>query len=209
MAIGDAYATAEEYRARVESTDDSEDGETDALLLAVSRFVEVQAGRCFNRDDSPVTKKFDGNGEERLWLPEDIATSTALVLKCDLNSDNDVSDANETLTLDTHFWLGPDNAQAGPEAWPYQFIEVIPNNGRLTVWPNQRRALWITAAYGFPEVPGAVKEATIAVARNLRDLQKSGYTMTLQNVEAAVRVSSTAAYLVKDLVAAYGRGMPL
>lgn len=209
MAIGDAYATAEEYRARVTSTDDSEDETIDALLLAVTRFLDVQLGRYFNRDDSPTSRKFDGNGLSRLWLPEDIATTAGLVLKCDLNGDNDVGDANETLVLDTHFWLGPDNAGQGPEPWPYQFIEVVPNNGVIAVWPQQRRAIWVDAAFGFPEVPQGIKEGCIAIARNLRDVMVSGYTMTLQNVDAAVRVSSAASYLVKDLVNTYGRGPQL
>jgi hypothetical protein len=184
-AVTDPYVTAAEYKARVSKTGADDDIEITAQLLTVSRFLDLRLGRFFTQDAAVVTRIYDGNGETCLWLPDDIATSTGLVVKVDL--DGDYSFADETaLTLDTDFWLGPPNADKGPEPFPWEILQVNPNSGQLSEWPDQARAIQVTAKFGFPTVPGAIKEATISITRQLRDAHLGGAAMAVQDIEMAV-----------------------
>jgi hypothetical protein len=203
-AISDAYASCEEYRARVDQSDATGDDVLLSQLSAVTQYLKGRLGRFFTRDAAVVVRTFDGNGLIRLYVP-DIATATGLIVKVDLDGDFDFDNADETLTLNTHFWVGPANADKGPEVWPFQYLEIIPGNGRLGVWPEQARAVQVTASFGWPAVPGAIKEATISVTRQLRDIQGSGFTLTLQSIETAVNVSPQMSALLFDMERQYAK----
>ena len=208
-AVTDAYATAAEYRGRVDKSSTVDDALLGALLLAVSRQLDKECERFFTQDATAVTRDpYDGNGLARVWLPDDIATATGLIVTADL--DGDYSFADETaLTLDTDFWLGPPSADKGPEPRPWQFLEVHPDSTRLSVWPKQRRAIKVTAKFGWPAVPGAIKEATVLICRELIDLEKSGFTLILQNLDQAINLSPTAFGIMQRIKREYGRRMPV
>ena len=185
MAIDSPYASLAEYKARVEKTGTADDTEITAQLLTVTNFLTLRLGRFFTKDAAVVTRVYDGNGETRLWLPDDIATSTGLVVTVDL--DGDYSFADETaLTVDTDFWLGPPNADKGPEPFPWEYLDVHPTSGNLSVWPDQQRAIQVTAIFGFPAVPGAIKEATISITRQLRDAHLGGAAMSVEAIDTAI-----------------------
>lgn len=205
MAVTDAYATAAEYRSRTTKSDTGNDADILAQLTAISRVIDRECGRFFGVDAAVVTRTYDGNGAGILWLPHDISTTTGLIVKVDLNADYDFDDTNETLTLDTHFWVGPENADKGPELWPWQFLEVVPTNSVLSCWPKQKRSVQVTAKFGWPAVPAAIKEATVAITRSLRDMQEAGYTLTLQDIDAAIRLSPEASVILRDMKGAYAR----
>lgn len=208
MGIADAYATLAEYKGRVGKSGVEDDAEITAQLLTVSRFLDLRLGRFFTQDAAVVTRLYDGNGETRLWLPDDIATSTGLVVTVD--TDGDYSFADETaLTLNTDFWLGPPNADKGPEAFPWEYLDVHPTSGVISEWPDQQRAIQVTAIFGFPAVPGAIKEATIAITRQLRDAHVGGAAMAVQDIETAVSFSQQLAdvrTLLWRLQKAYAKG---
>ncbi len=203
-AVTDAYATAEEYRTR--STQSVSEGDDTLLtqLAAVSRYLDQRLRRFFTRDAAVVVRTLDGDGQRRLYVP-DIATATGLIVKVDLDGDFDFDNADETLTLNTHFWVGPADADKGPEVWPFEYLEIIPGNGRLNVWPEQARAVQITASFGWPAVPGAIKEATISVTHQLRDMHEAGATLTLQSIETAVAVSPNMSALLLDIERQYAK----
>ncbi len=202
-----AYFTAAEYRNRVGGTVTTDDVTIGEQAVAIARFLDLRTHRFFSKDSEVVTRTFDGNGRRKLWLPADIATSTGLIVKVDLNGDYDFDDADETLTLDTHFWLGPADADKGPEPRPWEFLEVCPkaDNTVLGVWPAQRRAVQVTAVFGWPSVPAAIKEVAINLTRQLRDILGAGVTMTIENIESAVQMSPQLSYLMKDIQRAYWR----
>jgi len=204
MPLTDPFATAQEYRARIGSKDEGADGVIDEQLAAVSRFLEEEADRTFGRDAAVVARVYDGNGSRRIWV-DDIGDLTDLVVKVDLNEDYDFADADETLTIATHYWAGPANAGLGPEPKPYRHLDVVPNNGRLDSWPDRPRSLQVTAKFGWPAVPGMVKEATILIVRELRDLQKAGMTLELQAIDQQTHLSPQAFSLVQRIKREYGK----
>jgi len=203
-AISDAYASCEEYRARVDHIDATDDDRLLSQLMAVSRYLDQRLRRFFSRDAAVVVRTLDGNGQRRLYVP-DIATATGLIVKVDLDGDFDFDAADETLIRDTHFWVGPANADKGPEVWPFENLEIIPGNGRLWRWPERARAVQVTASFGWPAVPGAIREATISVTRQLRDMLEAGATLTLQSIETAVNVSPNMSALLLDMERQYAK----
>jgi len=205
VAVTDPYATAAEYRDRVDKTDTGDDATILAQLTTVSRFLDLRLRRFFTQDAAAAVRTFDGNGEALLWLPADIATTTGLVVKVDLNEDYDFTDSGETLTINTHFWVGPADADKGPEPRPYECLEVVPNNGLFDVWPDQKRVVQVTAKFGWPAVPGGIKERTIDLTRQMRDVLEAGATMTLQSIDTALPLSPQLRLLLWDIERQYAR----
>lgn len=205
MAVTDAYATAADYRARVGKSDVSEDGVILAQLTAISRYIDGKTQRYYGQDTTVTTVVYDTDGRETLRLHDDIATTTGLIVKADLDGDYDWDEPDETLTINTHFWLDDADAPYGSEVRPYTRVRLIPDNGRLTTFPTQYRSVSITATRGWPAVPAAIKEATVALTRQLRDIQHSGLTLTLENLDAQIRVTPEASRIVEDLVRVYAR----
>jgi hypothetical protein len=204
-AVTDPYAAAADYLTRCDKTDTGDNTEITAQLTAVSRVIDKACGRFFTVDAAAVARTYDGNGSSLLWLPDDISSTTALVVKADLNADYDYADSNETLTINTHFWVGPQNADKGAEVWPWEFLEIVPGNSVISAWPKQRRSVQVTATFGWPAIPAAIKEATIAITRQLRDMQEAGFTLTLENIDAAINISPVAAGILKEIKQAYAR----
>lgn len=203
MAVIDAYATAVEYRGRVTKSDTGDDATILAQLTAISRLIDQRCRRFFTQDTILAARVFDGNGKARVWI-DDIATATGLIVKADLNGDYDYADSNETLTLNTDFWLGPDNTNFGAEVRPWTFIELIPTSAKATTFPLQRKAVEITATWGWPAIPGAIKEATISITRELRDIQEAGATLSLENIDAALQMAPVSHTILMDIVRRYG-----
>jgi hypothetical protein len=203
VAVDDAYISAEDFRARISKTIVADDDMLDELLAGVSRLIDRECGRFFNQDAEAVVRHYDGNGQARLYI-DDVATATDLVVKVDLDGDHEFDGADETLTVGTHFWLGPANAALGSEAGPYRYLELVPNNGRLSVWPERPRAAQVTAIFGWPAVPGAIVEATVMIAREIADLEQAGMTAALQNIDTAVNLSPTAFSIVQRIKREYG-----
>ena len=205
MAVDDAYIEAADYRARIEKTDTGDDGAIDAQLKAVSRFIDKRMRRFFTKDAAVVTRTLKGNGESKLWLPFDIATTSGLIVKADTDGDYSFDDES-ALTINTDFWVGPFDADKGSEAWPFEWLMVHPTSGNLSVWPDQEQAVQVTAVCGWPDIPEAIKELTVAITRYLRDLEEAGATLTMQNIEATIQQSPRMNLLILDIERMYKKG---
>ena len=204
MAVTDAYATAAEYRSRTGQSDATDTTLLDALLKAVSRLIDRECERFFGIDAAVVARLYDGNGLTRLYI-DDVATVTGLIVKADLDDDHDFDGATETLTQDTHYWIGPANAALGSEVSTYRFLDIVPANSVLSAWPEGPRKVQVTASFGWATVPLAIKEATVLVTRELRDLERAGFTLTLENIDQGINLSPAAFSLIQRIKAEYGR----
>jgi hypothetical protein len=205
--VTDPYVTLPEYKAWVGKTGTGDDTELAAQVVAASRFIDKECDRFFTKDAAAVVRLFDGNGLTRLYI-DDLASLTGLVVKVDLDGDFDFTDSGETLTIGTDFWAGPANAALGPEPRPYTFLDIVPYNARLTVWPEQLRSIQVTAVFGWPSVPAAIKEATVDLVRKLRDIQQAGAAEALQNIDMAMQMAGRQSFIFQDMRRQYRRGVP-
>jgi hypothetical protein len=196
MAWDSPYATAEEYRARVEKAATGEDTEIDAQLEGVSRFIEREAGRVFNQSDPDTVRYFDGNGGVHVYV-DDVVTLTALEV------DIDASGSWETAVASASLLLKPYHASEIGQ--PYTCIELAPWQTTISRFPARPKAIKVTGVWGWPAVPGGIKEGVIGITRQLRDLHKAGFTATLESVDMLVRQSPQASFLLRDILREYRR----
>jgi hypothetical protein len=126
----------------------------------------------------------------------------------DLDADFGFTGTSETLTIGTHFWAGPANALLGPEPAPYTYLDIVSGNGRLDVWPEQPRSVQVTAVFGWPAVPAAIKEATVDLVRKLRDIQGAGAAEALQNIDVGLQMAGRQSFIFQDMRRQYRRGVP-
>lgn len=204
-AVTDAYATAAEYRAGIKKTDSSVDTAILADLKAMSRVIETAAGgRFFTKDAAAVAMLFDkpwrvdrDTGFYRLRVG-DIAAVTNFEIKVD--TDRDGSFADETAWAAGDYELWPLNAALGAEAWPWDTIAI-------PTWSNQSvpsgLRVQVTAIWGWPAVPEAIKRACIELTGILRlETPRANRTMNL-SLNEVTSMSRQAADIVSTLQEAY------
>ena len=184
MALDSPYATYAEYIADVGSTNDT--GTNTAIesdLKAVSRWIDRKLDRFFNIDAAPVARVYvvpiqrsnppygwaeSENpfrwGFSRALDVDDIATTNGLAIKIDVARDGSFTD--DTALASTDYELFPINAPLGPEPRPYTRI-VIPEWSQQGGFGAGAR-VQVTAYFGWPTVPPAIKRATIDITRTLR-----------------------------------------
>lgn len=150
--IGDAYATVQEYRAAIGKETSDDDLALSEALLVASRWWERKLHRPagFNRDTAAVARTFyvhrgtNGEGSKTLFV-DDIAATTGMTVTLD----------GEAVAA-ADYQLRPLNALVGPEAEPYDRIVRLGTVG----WTLQSPIV-VTAIWGWPAVPEAIKAATI------------------------------------------------
>lgn len=205
--VTDPYATAQDYRDRVDKNVTDDDPVIEAQLKAASGFIRHKCGRFFTKDASAVARLY-GSGAVRdgKRLPiDDVADLTELIVKVDLDGDHDFDEADETLTKGTHYWIGPANADKGDEPVPYRWLQIVPGNGRLARWPDAPNSVEVTATFGWPAVPEMIVELTVGLARQIRVLELSGPTFQLANIESGIRMDDRLPRLLYDAMLQYGR----
>lgn len=195
MAIGDAYATAEEYRSVIGMTGTGDDDDILRDLKAVSRYIEGKLGRHFNKDDSAVARIYVPRYTSRILRVDDLADDPdSIKLDCDL-------DGTYEITLDSDdYELLPRNADKLPEARPWTQI-------RLTDWGDYSQftkdcRVEVTAKFGWPSVPEGVKRAVIHLTAILR-LESARATRRVPELGETVETSPEAMSIVRQLTDDY------
>lgn len=147
MALGDPYAASADLELR---TGRSDDGTFDVLLDAASRRVESFTGRQFNKVTVASERRFMAIDPRRLPV-DDFHTLTGLEVDV-AGTAWDVDD-----NVDPRPWNGVVNGQPG---WPYFDLFAVNRT-----WPWDRRpTITVTAQWGWPAVPEAIRQATLDVA---------------------------------------------
>jgi hypothetical protein len=155
VAVTNGYCTVDQVRA--ELSDDGQRLSLDLLEKAVnaaSRAVDAWTGRRFWQDAAPVARLYRPDDPYRVEVG-DIATTTGLAVETDTAADGTWA----TLwTLDADFEMGPDNADADGGAFAWSELVAV---GGLRFPRSRRRALRVTARWGWSAVPDQVMTATI------------------------------------------------
>lgn len=170
-------------------------------LKAVSRWLDHRLGRFFTQDASAVQRIFirprDQHDVTMLYVDDLAAAPTEVII----DKDNDGSFADETALASSDYELRPLNADKGPEPGPYTAIYAT-HWGDEGGWPAELR-IRVTAQYGWPAVPPAIRDATIELAGLLRIETPRSTSRIAEGLTAVERTSADAQRLLRDLIAAY------
>lgn len=209
MAIGDAYATVPEYKARERKSVNRDDTQIIHDLKAVSRYIDRVTGYTstgFEKDTSDATRYItipDGNRyQDILRVPPLSAAPTSVALDTDRDgSFGDESALNLTQPTGDVLFL-PENHDLGPEARPITSL-------KLTAWSNSDFDHWpagklvrIIGKFGWPAVPEAIRSATIELTAILR-LESPRATETVSNIDETLRTSNDAQKILNGLTRTY------
>lgn len=202
MALSDAYATAAEYRAVIDKTDTGSDDDILTALTVVTRQLENELHRFFNKDASDATRVYVPESRSRdLWIDDLSAAPTSVTI--DTDGDGDFDDEDALAATDYEPW--PLNATLEPEPQPYTRLHLPPWS-TVGLWTPDLR-VQVIGKSGWPSVPPAIKRATIELTALLR-LETPRATQRISEMEGTIQASPQAQGIIKRLYAPYrsGRG---
>lgn len=200
MAIGDAYATAAEYRGVIGGTETSADTLILRQLKATSRYLERKLGQYFNKDASVTTRKYRADGTGIIEI-EPVASTTGLLIAVDDSYDGDFTDETDLAAADFELW--PLNADKGPEPRPWTELRATGWGARS--YFDEGFYVQVTAIHGWPAVPDAIAMATIELTAMALRLEGPYATQVIQEMETVVNASPQARSILKGLYQVYNR----
>ena len=195
MSISAAYASPAEYRRVVGMTDAGLDTDIASDLAAVSRYLDGEMRRFFTRDAAPVVRIFSPAHDGKNLSINDMSDPPSLV-----RVDTAGNGTFATTLATTHYILLPLNALLDPEPWPFTSIQLTELSPVGAFAVNQR--VEITARWGWPAVPEAIRRATIHITAILR-LETPRATKRVAELGDTVETSPQAQNIVRQLTNQY------
>jgi hypothetical protein len=150
------YVTTANLKTYLGLSGSGQDTNLGIAIKAASSAIAAYCGRQFDQDATVQTRKYDCEFMDFAEV-DDISTTTGLIVKT-LNSDGSV---NETLTINTDFFLAPYNADAGDPPMPFTKIVMAMENSGKVLPTGHRQGLSVTAKFGFSAVPDAIFQAAL------------------------------------------------
>lgn len=207
MGLLDAYATDEEYRSAVNSTDTSSSIGT--ALLGTSRLLErelyVPPG-AWNQDGTvaePAVRVFDAFGGTMLYLRdrEGFQSSIISIATNGIGVDSERDGTFDGYTFDlTDSWVRP------LQNVPYHAIELLPYSGAdIAAWPDGSATVQISGIFGWPQVPELIKQLVIRLTHELRIAQASGMGGQSQYIDNNHALSNETYWLWREAKGIYSR----
>ena len=205
MALGDAYATLDEFKSYARVTDTVDDTEIQRVINSASRAVERFCGRQFNKVTEASARQFDATTRHTAWV-DDFHTTEGLVIKIDTGDNG----TYETTVSSSDYVLRPLNGRSveGIEGWPFHRIE-LDGSGRYFPVPAKRPQLEITAQWGWSAVPDPVKHATLIKSAQVFGRRSSPHGQAVIGTgDFVFRISRQADPDVAELLAPYAFVVP-
>lgn len=164
MALGDSYATITDFKNYITSyTAGTSDDQITESLEAASREIERRTHRQFNQVSIPTTRSYETHSGCSI-LVDDFFTAAGLV----------VTAGGRTLTADDYRLEPLNGVVDGVPGWPYYRIRAR-EHYRFPTYHGVA-LVEVTAAWGWPEVPKAVKQACTALANdNLKTIRDMAF----------------------------------
>lgn len=193
MATGDLITSAEFAASRGAAfSDGRDDNDIARLITAASYWLSAECGRQFYQDASTSVRKFEPSEDDCLYI-DDFSTTTGLV----------VVDNGQTLTLDSDFYVAPLNGK-GPTGESVAYYVLHKFNDMEWLDTGAGPSVSVTARWGWPAVPPAVKQGVIEVVSDLLKMRDNTFGVIGIDVGTAVRLRSNTH--VAELIATYARG---
>jgi len=198
MAIDSPYAIASEYRTVTGRTDTGADAQILLDLTAVSRYLEGRLERFFNNDLAVVQRTYIPTVTSDTLRVDDLAFAPTIIA---LDTEGDGTYASTLAATD--YELLPVNAAVGPEPRPWTQIRILPWSDDYSTFTKDERVR-LTARWGWPAVPGAIKQATIHLTAILR-LETPRATNRVVELGDAIEASPEAQHIIRQLTDNYRR----
>lgn len=198
MALGDAYATASQYRAAKKGNSSSDDTVIGRDLKAVSRYIDKMTHRRmgFNVDASDIARVYDIDDASMLLPIFDTVSITTVEI-------DETRGGTWTALAATDWELLPLNAASDPEPRPYYELGALPTGQYSKGWARGGR-MRITGKCGWPAVPDAIVSACIELTAIFR-IETPRATSQVNEVGQVLSTNAQARGIVAELVHTYSR----
>lgn len=201
-----SYIDTADMRSRLGTEKRTRDDEIDDEILAAEAQIDDYAGRTFAAYTAYGTGvSFAADAEARLfrpdnphwtWVDDFVYESGDTTIETRTSSTGSWT----ALTVDTDVQLEPINQRRNNKDWPTERLRVISGSFPMATFPTLR----ITARWGWPGVPPAIKRAALLQASKLFDRSDSpAGTLGFDGFGAVVRVMSGLDRDAEKLVAPY------
>ena len=190
------YATLAQVKAALRITDQIDDALLDTSIDAASRWVDGWCGRTFTPASGTSVKEYVPSGRMEPLFVNDLTDVVSIRI------DEDLDRTFSTTLNEIDFQLEPVNGAFGND---FPFYIIRPQEDGF--WPTSfgRATVRVEATFGWPEIPDAVREATILQASRLYTRLSSPVGVVSFGDMGAVRVSRFVDPDVEMLLAPYRR----
>lgn len=196
MAITNGYATLAETKSALRITDSVDDSLLEMAIESASRLIDGYAGRQFFSSGT-ATRYFTADDDFVCEIDDISSSNITLVTAMDADA------VFDTTWATTDYQLEPLNAVLDGQAWPYTRIRAVGDY----LWPisGGEALVKLTAVFGWPAIPIAIKQATIIQASRIFKRLDSPLGVAGFGDLGVMRVSSSLDPDVAQLVAPYRR----
>jgi hypothetical protein len=196
MAITNGYASLQETKSALRITDSVDDSLLEMAIESASRLIDGYAGRQFF--SSGTATRYYTADDDFVCEIDDISSSNITLITA-----MDADAVFDTTWATTDYQLEPLNAVLDGQAWPYTRIRAVGDY----LWPisGGEALVKLTAVFGWPAVPIAIKQATIIQASRIFKRLDSPLGVAGFGDLGVMRVSSSLDPDVAQLVAPYRR----
>jgi len=149
-----ALCTVDDVKTALGIEDTVDDLSINLAVDAATAMIEQYCGRQFTQDSTATARIYVATNSYLVHV-DDISTTSGLILKTDPGADGTFS---QTWTA-SDYQLEPLNGKISGQTWPYHTIRAI----RSLYFPMDygQALIQVTARWGWPSVPTAVKQAAI------------------------------------------------
>lgn len=196
MAITNGYASLNETKSALRITDSVDDSLLEMAIESASRLIDGYAGRQFFSSGTAI--RYFTADDDFVCEIDDISSSTITLVTA-----MDADAVFDTTWATTDYQLEPLNGVLDGQAWPYTRIRAVGDY----LWPisGGEALVKLTAVFGWPAVPIAIKQATIIQASRIFKRLDSPLGVAGFGDLGVMRVSSSLDPDVAQLVAPYRR----
>jgi len=152
----DVSITANELKAFLNIGDTVDDSLLIGAVAATDQWVTEYCGRSFTTVETPTAKTFRPT-DAYVLVVKDFWTLTGLVVKTDDDDDG---------TFETTWVIGTDFTVDVDDDRPYGELVAV-GSRTFPVGHRWRRSVEVTAAWGWAEMPGPVKQASLIQAARI------------------------------------------
>jgi len=156
VAITNGYCTLAEVKAALRIIDSADDTLLENAVEAASRRIDGECSRRFYADANASARTYAAT-KNTLLPVDDISSTSGLVVKIDADADGTFE---TTLTAGVDYQLEPTNALA--QSRPIEQLRALDTG--FPVAANGRALVEVTARWGWPAVPDAIREAAVLLA---------------------------------------------